>query len=255
MKYKKIYLISLVLFVLIIGVYYFIENKYSSKTVVEPLDKDYAAVALKQAQEAMSSVKPDIPKVDTDTVEVYETQAIKLVKNKNFVEVSEKPVDPMTQLAELARSKNKVYVNLSEKDLNKKINLYDNIKKSEKINTIVVPEMGKEVSSLTPVYAPCDYKVFKSSSEWNAFLAHNKVKDKPDTDFKKENILIIVSKSELSPGIFNIDSFEKKEKNIIVKYRVNVLEIAEDNPDSQRNFYSVIKIPKGYDKIELKQIQ
>ncbi|HOJ86961.1 MAG TPA: hypothetical protein PLN68_08565, partial [Elusimicrobiales bacterium] len=161
MKYKKIYLISLVLFVFIIGVYYFIENKYSSKTVVEPLDKDYAAVALKQAQEAMSSVKPDIPKVDTDTVEVYETQAIKLVKNKNFVEVSEKPVDPMTQLAELARSKNKVYVNLSEKDLNKKINLYDNIKKSEKINTIVVPEMGKEVSSLTPVYAPCDYKVFK----------------------------------------------------------------------------------------------
>ena len=255
MKYKKVYLISFAIFFILMGVYFYIENKYSSKSLAPGLDKDYAAVAIEEANNAMANARNPALGIDTKTVEVYDTEAIKLVKNKNFVDVAEKPVDPMTQLAELAKSKNKVYVNLSEKDLNKKINLYENIKKSEKVSTVVVPEMGKELSNLTPVYAPCDYKVFKSSIEWNGFIAHNRVREKPDIDFSKESVLAIVSGSELSPGIFKIDSFEKKDKNIIVYYRVDVFEIADDNPNSKRDFYSIIKIPKGYAKIELKQIQ
>lgn len=255
MKYKKIYIISFAILFAITGIYYFIENKYSSKTVVPPLDKDYALNAIKQAEQNIENAKTNMPEVDTNTVEVYNTEAIKLVKNKDFVDVSEKPVDPVKQLVELAKSKNKVYVNLTEKDLDKKINLYENMKKNEKIKTVAVPEMGKEVSSITPVYAPCDYKVFKTSVEWNSFISHNRVREKPQVDFSKENILTVISKSELSPGIFKIDSYEKKEKNIIINYRVDVFEIADDNPNSKRDFYSIIKIPKGYSKIELNQIQ
>ena len=255
MKYKKVYLISFAIFFILMGVYFYIENKYSSKSVAPDLDKDYAAVAIEEANNALANARNPVAKIDTTTVDVYDTEAIKLVKNKNFVDVAEKPVDPMTQLAELAKSKNKVYVNLSEKDLDKKINLYENIKKSEKISSVVVPDMGKDLSNITPVYAPCDYKVFKTSASWNAFISHNRVREKPSVDFSKENIVTIVSKSDLPPGIFKIDSFNNKDRVITILYRVDVLEIADDNPNSTRDFYSIVKIPSNYSRIEIKQIQ
>jgi|YNPMSStandDraft_1061717.scaffolds.fasta_scaffold01504_11 hypothetical protein len=256
---KLIYLLSIVIAVIVGLVYYYLDTKYFKRSVEIPKrEVDYALEAKLKAQQSIDSMKTMYPmkEIDKSKIRVFETQAIKLVKDSRFQEVSEKPVDPFTQLAEMAKSKKKVYVNLSEKDLDKKINLYDKIDKSEKIKTVNVPPMGENYgSSITPVYAPCKWQVFKSSSSWASFIEHHMVREKPEVDFSKNYLLTIVSDSELPPGIFKIDSYELFGDVLRIKYRVDIFELAEENKNAKRNFYSIIKIPKNYKSIELIQIQ
>lgn len=257
MKIPKIgYVVFFVVLFVLLIVYVYIEKKYTAKNFVPVREVDYAQVAIKSAMQSMNDLKrSNISSVKPSSSDVYETQAIKLVKSKDFDDVAEKELDPMTKLAELAKSKSKNYVILKESDLNKKINLYENISKSEKVNTVVVPEIGKETSSITPIVAPCDYKIFKTSSSWASFIEYNRIRDNINVDFLKEDVVIIISKSDIPPGVFKIDSV-KVEKNIArVLYRVDIFEISEDNKNAKRDFYTAAKIPKSVKKIELKQIQ
>lgn len=253
---KAVYIVFFVFLFVLLVIYIYIEKKYTTKNFIPIREVDYAQVAIQSAKQSMDDLKrSNIDSLKPSTSAVYETEAIKLVKNKDFNDVAEKELDPMTKLAELVKSKNKNYVNLKESDLNKKINLYENISKSEKINTVVVPEMGKETSSITPIVAPCDYKIFKTSSSWSSFIEYNRIRDRVNADFLKEDIIIIISKSDIPPGVFKIDSV-KIEKNIAtVLYRVDIFEISEDNKNAKRDFYTATKIPKSVKKIKLKQIQ
>ncbi|MEF3280304.1 MAG: hypothetical protein K6357_04990 [Elusimicrobiota bacterium] len=253
---RKLYILLFAFCVVLIVTYAIIEKKYSARSVVTPFETDYAANAIAQARVSLEDIKRrNIEKINISSKDVYETEAIKLIKNKNFIEVAEKELDPMTRLAEMAKSKNKVYVNLKESDLNKKINLYDNIKKSEKINTVVVPDIGKEFSNITPIYAPCDYKIFTTSNSWSEFISHNRVRENIAVDFEKEKIAAIISKSELAPGIFKIDSVKIEKNKATIFYRVDIFELSEDNKNSKRDFHSATKIPKTVNIITLQQIQ
>jgi len=256
---KKIIYLFVIIGIIIAFIYYYFDKKYFKNTIDIPKrDVDYATEAIIKAQQSIDSMKTLHPmkKIDKSKVRVFETQAIKIVKDSKFEEVAQEPVDPFTQLAEMAREKKKPFVSLSEKDLDKKVNLYDKINNSEKIKTVNVPKMGEDLlSSITPIYAPCKWQVFKSSSSWESFLQQYRVREKPEIDFSKNYLLTIVSLSELPPGVFKIDSYELSGGTLKVKYRVDILEIAEENKDAKRDFYSVIKIPQNYKSIELIQIQ
>ncbi|MBP7795180.1 MAG: hypothetical protein KA059_00165 [Elusimicrobiales bacterium] len=255
---KKIYLFLFIFFIVLMVVYLLIQRKYSSRMVITPPNVDYAAAQIAQANRSINDLKrAHIDDVDTTTVRVYDSgSSIKIVKNDGFGGVSEKPVDPFTQLAEMAKEKNKVYVNLKESDLDKKINLYADMKTEKKLKKVVVPEMGKEPSSITPIDVPCDYKIFQSSSGWKSFTEHNRIREKiSDINFNKEQVVILISKSDIAQGVFKIDSVSIKNNTATISYRVNVFEISDDNPDAKRDFYTAAKIPKNIKNIELKQIQ
>jgi hypothetical protein len=239
-------------------IYVIIERNYRTAEVVNIPDSDYAANQIAQANKSIDDLRrAQIDDVDTSTVKVYVSgAAIKIVKNKDFGGVLEKPVDPFTQLAEMAKEKNKVYVNLKESDLNKKINIYSDMNMNTKLKKVVVPEMGQDVSSITPIDIPCDYKLFKSQSQWKSFTEHNRIRENlSNINFDKEQIVAIISKSEVAPGVFQIDNIDIKDSVAVVSYRVNVLELSEDNPDAKRDFYTVARIPKKVARIDLKQIQ
>ncbi len=257
MRYRKIYLILLAGMIFVIGLYYLLEKMYTENpsSQIYSEENNYDNLGIDKAQQFLDNKKKFSSKKDIKSSDIVNEGNIRLIKEKDFKEVAEKPKDPMAELAELARSRNKVMVKLDENELDSKINLYDKIKKEENIKRTYVPEPGKEINSVTPIYAPCNYKVFKTKDEWESFISHNKVKERLNIDFSKENVLILVSDSILPSGIFEIDSYEKKANKIIVKYRVNVFEIAEENTSSKADYYTAIKIPKGYKEVELKQIQ
>lgn len=250
---KELYLalFGIMLFLIIVSIY--IEKRYTAKTFIEKPEIDYAQTNIRIAQQTMDQLKGRILNynVDISSKNVFDTQAIKLIKDKNFKEIVEKPKDPFSELAELAKPKNRVYVNLKESDLDKKIppnpTAYEKFK-------VINYDITSTTSNISPVYAPCDFMIFKTSTSWESFLNAHKVRDNITPDFSKENVLIITSKSELPPGIFKIEGISYEKDTAIINYKVDVFEMAEENPDAKTNFYSAITIPKKIKEIKLRQI-
>lgn len=249
-KKTYIYLFLIMIFLVVVSIY--IETKYSKPFIFTP-EIDYAQANIKMAQNSIEEAKGRIinQQLDISSKEVFNTEAIKLIKDKNVKEVLEKPKDPFSQLAELARPKNKTYVTLKESDLNKKI--APNQTAYEKFKVIEY-DITSSNSNTSPIYAPCDFMIFKTSTSWESFLNIHKVRNKPNPDFSKENVLVIVSKTELPPGIFKIEEVFYEKDIAIVKYKVDVFEMAEENPDAKTNFYSATTVSKKVKEIKLKQI-
>lgn len=256
-RYRKILIASVVFLFIVIAIYLIILNKYSVKD-----DYGYqyktAEALLKESEFKNSIYRTSMPMREDvkENRKVFDKGNIKLVQEEDFEDVAGKQKDMATMLIEKMRERKKTYVKLDEDDTRIRINLADEIEKNKKINTNYVPPPDMESSRMTPVYAPCDYKIFKSSSQWNEFIKRYMVRGNYKEDFSNSYLLTIVSRSELPPGIFVIDSVKKdKNGNLTVYYRVNVLELSSENPDSKREFYSVINIPRDIKSIKLVQIQ
>ena len=243
----------LFLFLVVIGTL-LIYRKYSGNHYAFDVDKE-TEVMWSEADRARKNIE-DIPRrmreSDISNRNVVDTQAIKLIKEKGFEDIAEKPVDPFKELAEKEKARRQTYVKLHESDLKKHIVLstasFDNMKIKE------YQISSQAASGYQMIYAPCDYIVFKSSPSWIEFINNHKVREKINPDFSKENVVVIVSKSELPPGIFRVKDVSFDKKTAFVNFYVDVFEISEENPEARPNFYSAVKVPKGFD-IKLRQIR
>lgn len=250
---KNTYLSLFAIMVILALVSLYIEKKYSPSYMPVIPDADYAETNIAMAKNAVEQMKGRMSyKVDVSSVDVFNTEAIKIIKEKKFEDVAEKPVDPFTQLAELAKTKKKTYVTLNESDLNKKI--APNESSFEKLK-VMEYDVSTSSSSISPIYAPCDFIVFKTSSSWESFKNTHKIRDDVEVDFSKENIVLLVSKSELPPGIFKIEKVSYETDTAVINYYVDVFEMADENPNAKTNFYSAATVLKKYKNIKIKQIR
>lgn len=251
---KKTYTILFALMIVLMLITFYIEKKYSPSVTTIPFESDYAQSSIMMAKKSVDDAKGRMffkgekPKDGR----VFETEAIKLVKEKNFDDVAEKPKDPFTQLAEMARTKNRTFVNLKETDLNKKVFVSSGSFDDMKIKEYDVMSSS---SNLSMIYAPCDFMVFKTSSSWKHFSDTYKIRESIDVDFSKENAVVILSKSDLPPGIFKIAGVSYEGDEAFIDYRVDVFEMADNNKDAMTNFYSAVAVSKKAKSIKLRQIR
>ncbi len=249
---RKTFIIFFGLMIVLMFVSFYIEKKYSPSYAPPHIDMDYAKTNIMMAKKSIEEAKGRInfSGKRPQSAEVFDTESIKLIKEKGFKEISEKPQDPLTKLAELARTKNRTFVNLKEEDLNKKIS-----PNSTSIDNFKVVEYNvlSSSSNISPIYAPSDYIVFKTSSSWKAFTETHKIREAVDVDFSKDNVVVIISKSDLPPGIFKITGVFTEGDTAYIEYRVDALEMAEDNPDAKTNFYSAVRVSKKFKNIKLRQ--
>lgn len=256
MPSKKILYFSLAIFIALIAAYkllmrgYFIDEIYELES--ENVQEQTFLNKMKQKEQDLKNLRP-MPTNYFEGKETFETQAIKIVKDKDFSQVAEKPKSPMQQLLEMAKGKDKSPIYLSENDLNKKINLYEKILTSEKLEPSKVPLPGEQQQTkLTRISAPVIYKVFKNENEWEIFLKDHKVRE-IKTDFSKNDVLILVSNSELPNGIFLADSFKKDKNTVTVYYRVDPLQMSSKSENKTQFHYSALNIPKNC-QVKLEQI-
>ncbi len=256
MSSKKVLYISIAIMATVIIAYnlvariFFSELDYEQKPPEQ--QEETFLNKMRQRQEDLKNQRP-MPKTNIDGKETFETESIKIVKEKDFMEVAEKPKSPMQKLIEMAQGKKKPSIYIDEKDLNKKINLYGKVSENQKLQTAEVPQPGEEPKSrLTRISAPVTYKVFKEENSWKEFIKTHKVRE-IKTDFSKNDVLILVSNSELPNGIFIADSFKLVKDIITVYYKVNPLEMSAMSENKMQHHFSAINIPKKTN-IKLEQI-
>lgn len=176
-----------------------------------------------------------------------------LVKNPDFKEVGSKPVSLGEALRNLSEHEDDP-VSLGKNALDEKI-IISNAASEMKLEKGFVPEPGMDVpqSGITLISAAVDYKVFKEQKVWSSFAEAKKIKF--GADFKKENILILVSMSDFPNGIFSIKKVQKKSNGeIIVDYAVNPVIMSVGIEGEIRDSYAYATIPKNTKKIILRQV-
>lgn len=182
--------------------------------------------------------------------------AIMMVKDKEFQGVAEEPKSMMDMLTGMAGNNKKKNppVYLTDKDLDAKILVEKTGKSNDLVNSSAVPEPGSGVSAgnKAMISAPVDYKIFRDSETWQAFASTHKGHF-PRVEFPGEEMLVLISVSELPSGIFKIEGLKRSAKETVVLYRVDPLAMAVDNDKSEQNFYSAAAIPKNID-VKLEQI-
>jgi hypothetical protein len=209
---------------------------------------------------AGANVKENSPvayRTDFATENIRSEGAIMMVKSKEFEGVAEDPQGMMDMLTEMSGSnkKKKPPVYLTDKDLDKKIIIEHSGKPAAPLSASAVPGLGESSSGMsgkTMISAPVDYKTFKDLETWMAFASTHKGHF-PPVDFSWEEMLILVSVSDLPSGIFKIDGLKRSVKETVVLYRVDPLAMAAENEKKEQNFYSAITIPKNID-VKLEQI-
>ena len=191
------------------------------------------------------------------TTESFRSEGIMMiVKDGAFEGVAEAPRGVMEMLTDMSGSNKKKppTVYLTDADLTKKI-IVGPGKPEAPLSASVVPGMGKSASvteGKAMISAPVDYKVFRDSETWKAFESTHKGPF-PPCDFSREEMLILVSVSDLPSVIFKIDGLKRSAKETVVLYRVDPLAMAAANGTKELNSYSAVAIPKAID-VELKQI-
>lgn len=206
-----------------------------------------ALAAAKYSGGARGSMIP-ATREDLSSAAVNSDGAIRLVKEKEFGGVAEKPKDMMAMLSELGGGDKRkpAPIALKDADLGKKITVEGNQVKEPRLSNGAMPELGRSAGQegLTLLTAPVDYKLFKSSETWNAFEVSRKMKF-VSYDFDSGNLLILISVSDFPSGIFSIVEVEKGKKETVVKYRVNPLGMADETPKEQREAYASAMVPKS----------
>ena len=236
-----------------------LERRNAGKPVAEFSAGAKAERILAEAR-ASASTKENAPvsyRTGLTTESVRSEGAIRIVKSEEFKGVAEDPGNMMDMLTDMAGSnkKKRPIVYLTDKDLDKKIVVERSGEPETPLNGSAVPELGKSASLMrdkTMISAPVDYKVFMDSETWKAFSSTHKGRF-PPVDFSREEMLILVSVSDLPSGIFKIDGLKRSVKETVVLYRVDPLAMAAGNEKEEHDFYSAAAIPKAID-IRLEQI-
>jgi len=192
------------------------------------------------------------------TESIRSAGAIMLVRSEDFKGVAEKPQDMLEILTGMSGSNKKkaAPVRLTEKDLTKKIFVPGSGKKEPSAGAYAMPQLGDssyaQMGVMTMIKAPVAFEVFKTSETWSAFASSHKGHF-PDADFSREQIVILVSASELPNGIFKITEIKKTARNILVRYRVDPLAMSSESKSKEYDFYSAAAIPKTALPVRLEQ--
>ena len=218
------------------------------------------------AQQALNAAKYGVPpptssmvpgyRKGLSTASVNTDGSISIVKEKDFGGVAEQPKDMMAMLTEMSGGDKRkpAPIALKDADFDKKITVGGPAGKETKLYVSTMPELGRRPGQegLTMLSAPVDYKIFKSSETWTAFISSRKVKSR-ELDFKVFNMLILVSLSDFPSGIFSVAGVEPGKKETVVKYRVNPLAMAAETSSESREAYALAPVPKGV-PVRLQQV-
>ncbi len=198
------------------------------------------------------------------TAAVTSEGAIRVVKDKRFNGVAEKPKSMMDMLNDMGGGKKgkPSPVRLQDSDLDKRVRQLGGPGNEASLKTASMPEMGRGAAQegVTLLNAPADYKLFKSSETWWAFANSHKCRadsletgsgSRPLTfstisapDFSHEYVLVLISVSDLPNGILRITGLGKNGKDLVVSYRVDPLAIAAGDVEARHDFYSAAVIPR-----------
>jgi hypothetical protein len=215
----------------------------------------YAERAVAEAEHAArnrESRRPRMP-VSPDA-EVRSEGGIMIIRDRNFEGAAEKPKSMEQMLREMAESKKPAAVSLNDAQLdNMRIKPgggpYEGaVKKS------AVPLPGGEMQEGGPgmISAPVDYKLFRDRNAWNAFRSSHKG-DFPESDFRTNFPLILVSVSELPSCIFKIAGVAPSRAAVNVYYRLDPLAMAADGSGNDYEIFSSTLVPAGFD-VKLVQV-
>lgn len=173
-----------------------------------------------------------------------------LVKSADFGGVSEEPQGVMSMLTGLSGSNRRKVtpVHLTDASLRKKVMIDGSGKPPAPLNPSAVYRLGESTSQLrmgekTMITAPVDYQLFKSSETWSAFASSHKGRF-PAADFSREQMLILVSVSDLPSGIFKVAGVNRSAKETVVSYRVDPLAMAAETGAKEKDFYSAVPVPR-----------
>jgi hypothetical protein len=191
------------------------------------------------------------------TASVTSEGAIRLIKEKDFDGVAEKPKGMMEALNELAGGDKRkpAPIRLSDADLDRKVRDLGAARPRERgVKVSSMPELGRGSGQegVTLLAAPVDYKVFRSSETWWAFANSRKLKPGPH-DFAAFDLVILVSLSDFPSGIFSVAGVEPGRKETLVKYRVNPLAMAAETDPGRREAYASAPVPRGI-PVRLQQV-
>ena len=243
------------LFLLFIAVDFFGNTPPEGK---EPVRGKLIAENLKGTAKYQYSVKPGtLPFQEGGaTASMRSEGAIRIVREKDFNGVAERPKGMLTMLREMSNERKKpAPIRLSDSDLQKKVGPLSPPVREPRLNGAPVPEPGRKPGNegVTLITAPVDYKVFKSAGVWRSFTDSRKLK-RIAHDFSSADLLILVSVSDFPSGIFKITGLEKGEKETVVKYRVDPLAMSSESSDEDREAYAGIAVPKNGPTIRLEQV-
>lgn len=186
------------------------------------------------------------------TASVRTEGAIMLVRDENFDGVAQSPKGRIATLMEMGGGKKKgpSPVSLGAGAKLGKISMPVSTEPHKA--GAAMPLLGSKAGpdGLTPVAAPADYKVFKSSAVWQAFADSRRIKN-IQHDFSASDLLILFSVSDFPSGIFKIAGVERSVKETVVKYRVDPLAMAAGADPAGREVYASAPVPRKGPPIRL----
>lgn len=249
------FLVIISLFLLFIAVDFFGNTSPEGK---EPLRGKPIAENLKGTARYLYSVKPGtLPfQEGASTASMRSEGAMRIVREKDFNGVAERPKGMMTVLREMSDARNKpAPISLSESDLQKKVGPLSPPVREPRMNGAPMPELGRKPGNegVTLITAPVDYKIFKSAEVWQTFTDSRKLK-RIAHDFSSADLLILVSVSEFPSGIFKITGVEEGNKETVVKYRVDPLAMASESQEEDREAYAGAAVPRNGLPVRLEQV-
>ena len=106
----------------------------------------------------------------------------------------------------------------------------------------------EDASRISMISAPVAAKVIDSLEKYRSFKRSARG-SYPSVDFKKQQILVLESASNLPDKVFEIVSVEEVDGKRLVSYRVNIFGL-----DKKINTHSVVLIDKKNLPLELKQV-
>ena len=109
-------------------------------------------------------------------------------------------------------------------------------------------EAAQEESKISMIEAPVDVRKIKSVEEYREFKRQARG-SYPEADFKKEQVLVLESASNLPDKAFEIVTVSEQDGKRIVTYRVNVFGL-----DKKINTHSAAVVGKKDLPIEMKQV-
>lgn len=196
--------------------------------------------------------------------EVAGEGGIRVVKDRDFNGVAEKPKGMMDMLNDMGGGRRKpAPVKLDDSDLDRKMRKIGEDPAEQKLKAAAMPELGRGQAQegVTLLTAPVDFKVFKSSETWWAFANSHKCRFEAGPgpaastapDFAKDRMLVLVSMSDLPNGIFRITAVASEGGGVVVSYRVDPMAMAAGNGEAQHDFYSASVVP-ARGQVKLSQV-
>ncbi|MGB2579734.1 hypothetical protein AAIR98_001653 [Elusimicrobium simillimum] len=193
----------------------------------------------------------EVEAVEPDSLPFEPESTASAFENTNFDGVAEKNKSLMEMIAENEEDRRlrPVYIESLEMTPVPQTPLLND----EQSESAVVAEMpGDEelaqTRSVSMLTAPVDYKIIRTTAEYNKFKTAAKGKY-PAVDFNKNAIVVLESKSNLPDNIFEITESRKEDGKDIIDFRVNIFGL-----DKRTHSHTYKVVGKNIKTVTLNQI-